>query len=94
MKTEIQSPKILIALHIADRYRLENHFAGNWVSGNSEVLPNGPDQIRTLQLAISKGRFQRTQNRRPLGTFFRKCRQKRLQILLDSLRQMTAGFSG
>jgi hypothetical protein len=94
MKTEIRSsPKIVIALHITDGYRLKS-FCWKWASGNSEVLPNGPDQIRALQLAISKGRFQRTQNRRPLGTFFRKCRQKRLQVLLDSLRQMTAGFSG
>jgi hypothetical protein len=86
--------KILIALHITNRYRLENHFAGNWASGNSEVLPDSRDQIRAFQLAISKGRFQRTQNRRPLGTFFRKCREERLKVLLDVLRQMTAGFSG
>jgi len=37
-------------------------FCWKWASGNSEVLPNGPDQIRAPQLAISKGRFQRTQN--------------------------------
>ena len=94
MKTEIQFPKILIALHSTDGYRLKNQGAENSVSGNSEILPNGPDQVRTLQLATSKCRFQRTQNRRPFGTIFRKCRQERLQVLLDSLRQMTAGFSG
>ncbi len=36
MKAEIRSsPKILIALHIADGYRLENHFAGN---GHQAIL--------------------------------------------------------
>src|ERR1700722_16859230 len=89
----VEMPRAEIMCMDADIH-LKNQAAGNWVSGNSEILPNGPDQLRTLQLGTSKCRFQRTQNRRPFGTVFSKYRQERLQVLLDSLRQMTAGFCG